>query len=159
MTARPAQSYCAEMRKPLLDALAAGATYRSACGAAGIPMTTWWRWCRDVDNDRCDSAAVAALVADARKTYHQVTNAHVARVAVAGAKDWRASAWLVEKRELAQQRRYETKRAKHEAEIAKNRAAGTHVENVRQVESMTTAELEAEARKILGLDEEPYTEH
>jgi hypothetical protein len=157
MTRRPA--FRVEMRKPMLDALAAGATYRSACGAAGIPMTTWWRWCRDVDSGACDNAAVVALVADARKTYHQVTNAHVARVAVAGAKDWRASAWLIEKREMAQQRRYEAQRAKHEAEIAKNRAAGTHVENVRQVESMTVAELEAEARKILGLDAEPHTEH
>jgi hypothetical protein len=159
MTKPSGQSYRPEMRQPLLDALAAGATYRSACGAAGIPLRTWWDWCKAVDRGQCANAAVVALVADARKTYHQVTNAHVARVAVAGAKDWRASAWLVEKRELAQQRRYETKRAKHEAEIAKNRAAGTHVENVRQVESMTTAELEAEARKILGLDTEPHTEH
>ena len=36
-----------------------------------------------------------------------------------------------------------------EAEVAKNRAAGTHVENIRNVTELTDDDLRAEAKRIL----------
>ena len=54
------------------------------------------------------------------------------------------------------------KRARYEAEVAKNRAAGTHVENVRNVSDLTDDEIRAEAKRLLGVDlddDKPRTAH
>jgi hypothetical protein len=138
-----------EQRAPLLAALAAGSTYRDATGAARIPWRTWCDWSRAVREDRCDDDDVRSLVEDAHATYAKASTMFSARVAIASAKDWKAAAWALEHRGGDPKRRHDERRAKYEAEIARNRAAGTHVETVRHVGELTDDDLRAEAKRLL----------
>ena len=136
----------------MLDALSHGSTYRSACGAAGIPWSTWMDWSRDVRNGSCDDPDVEALVIDARKAFEAANVALASSIHVATADDWKAAAWLLQHRQGDPKARHDEKRARYEAEVAKNRAAGTHVENVRNVSDLTDDEIRAEAKRLLGVD-------
>lgn len=139
----------AAKRDKMLLSLRGGALYRDAAEAAGIPWTTWTDWCRAVREDRCDNPDVVELVTEARQAYAAANKGLTAMVAKSAAKDWRAAAWLLEHRQGASKAAAEARRAQHEATIAKKRADGTHVENVRQVESMTDDELD---RRIAELE-------
>ena len=133
----------------MLDALSQGSTYRAACGAAGISWPTWMRWSREVRAGECDDPDVAALVADARRTFESANVQLAASIRVASAEDWKAAAWLLDHRQGDPKARADARRAKYEAEIAKNRAAGTHVENVRNVTDLNDDDLRAEAKRLL----------
>ena len=65
-------AFRAEMRSTLLQSLAAGATYRDATTAAGIPWRTWCDWTKAHRNGGHSDADVDALVAEA-----QIGRAHV----------------------------------------------------------------------------------
>ena len=147
-----ARAFRDEMRATMLDALSHGSTYRSACGAAGIPWSTWMDWSRDVRNGSCDDPDVEALVIDARKAFEAANVALATSIHVATADDWKAAAWLLQHRQGDPKARHDEKRARYEAEVAKNRAAGTHVENVRNVSDLTDDEIRAEAKRLLGVD-------
>lgn len=138
-----------ERRDKLLNALRAGALYRDAAGAAGIPWSTWTDWCREVKAERCNDPDVVALVEAARVAYATTNVGLAASVAKASQKDWRAAAWLAEHRQGAPKAAADARRAQHEATIAKNRAEGTHVETVRHVGEMTDDELD---RRIAELE-------
>jgi hypothetical protein len=73
-----------------------------------------------------------------------------AQIRLASKKDWRAAAFLMEHRSGDPKARHDEKRARYEAEIARNRANGTHVENVRNVTELTDDDLRAEAQRILN---------
>ena len=147
-----ARAFRSEMRPVVLDALANGSTYRAACGAAGIPWATWMRWSREVRAGECDDPDVEALVIDARKAFEAANVALATSIHVATADDWKAAAWLLQHRQGDPKARHDEKRARYEAEVAKNRAAGTHVENVRNVSDLTDDEIRAEAKRLLGVD-------
>jgi len=136
------------MRVPMLEALAAGATYRDACGKVGIPWQTWCGWCREVRDGACNDPDVEALVVDARKTYAGATVSLTATVRVASQKDWKAAAFLMQHRVGSPKARHDTRRARYEAAIAKHRAEGTHVERIATVTDMTDDELLAEAERL-----------
>lgn len=85
-----------EVRKRLLDAITLGMPYKQACTYAGIHYSTFRRWmdlgesasrgefCEFCDQVReAEGKAAMALLGDVRK---------------AGGKDWRASAWILERR-------------------------------------------------------------
>lgn len=118
--------YNPKAHEAIVQALRAGATYRSACQAAGLSWTTWKDWKRavwrglDVPDDR-----IVTLVREAEEAHAQATNSLIARVNLAGAKDWRAAMSLVEFRATAERRRWELVKARAEARIAKAKLAGT----------------------------------
>lgn len=138
-----------ERRDKLLNALRAGALYRDAAGAAGIPWSTWTDWCREVKAERCNDPDVVALVEAAREAYAATNVGLAASVAKASRKDWRAAAWLAEHRQGDPKARHDEKRARWEAEVAKRRAEGTHVETVRHVGELSDDELD---RRIAELE-------
>ena len=157
-----ARAFRSEMRPVVLDALANGSTYRAAGGAAGIPWATWMRWSREVRAGECDDPDVEALVIDARKAFEAANVALATSIHVATADDWKAAAWLLQHRQGDPKARHDEKRARYEAEVAKNRAAGTHVENVRNVSDLSDDEIRAEAKRLLGVDlddNKPSTAH
>ncbi len=154
-----ARAFSVEMRATMLDALSHGSTYRAACGAAGISWPTWMRWSREVRADECDDPDVEALVLDARKTFEAASVALSTSIRVASAEDWKAAAWLLDHRQGDPKARYDTKRARYEAEVAKNRAAGTHVDRVAVEASKTREELIAEARRLAAEIEADATKH
>mgnify|MGYP006350769045 CR=1 FL=1 len=116
------------MREAIINALLAGNTDRDACEAAGIPWSTWRDWSRQHREGGHPDPDVDALIAEARVAYAKASTAITAQVRIAGAKDWRASAFLLQHRQGDPKARHDTRRARYEAEVAKNRAAGTHVE-------------------------------
>lgn len=155
-------AFRAEMRATLLQSLAAGATYRDATAAAGIPWRTWCDWSKAHSAGGHSDPDVDSLVADARKAYAKASVAMTATVSVASKKDWRAAAFVLQHRQGDPKARHDEKRARYEAEVAKNRAAGTHVETVRHVGELTDDELRAEAQRILRGDadaDKPRTTH
>lgn len=136
-------------RAPLLEALAQGSTYRAACGAAGIAWATWMRWCAQVRAGECADPDVAALVSDARKTFEAANVALATTIRTASAEDWKAAAWLLDHRQGDPKARHDTKRARYEAEVAKARAAGTHVER-HEISGATDETLLEEARALVA---------
>ena len=140
-----------EMRADVLNALHAGATYRDACESAGIPWRTWCDWSkahREREGGHPDPD-VDALVADARIAYAKASTSMVAQVRVSSKKDWRAAAWLLDHRQGDPKARSDERRAKFDADVARNRARGTHVENIRNVTELTDDDLRAEAKRLL----------
>ena len=113
------------MRDAVLQALAAGSTYRDAVATAGIPWSTWRDWCRSVREDRCTDSDVEALVRAARETYAKATASITAQVRVASAKDWRAAAFLLEHRRGNPKALHDARKARWEAEIARAKFKGT----------------------------------
>jgi hypothetical protein len=142
-----ARAFSDETRATMLDALAQGSTYRAACGAAGISWPTWMRWSREVRAEACDDPDIAALVADARTTFEAANVALATSIRVASANDWKAAAWLLQHRQGDPKARHDEKRARYEAEVAKNRAAGTHVER-HEIATATDDALLEEARAL-----------
>ena len=142
-----ARAFRSEMRPVVLDALANGSTYRAACGAAGIPWATWMRWSREVRAGECDDPDVEALVIDARKAFEAANVALATSIHLATADDWKAAAWLLQHRQGDPKARHDEKRARYEAEVAKNRAAGTHVER-HEIANATDDALLEEARAL-----------
>jgi hypothetical protein len=142
-----ARAFTDEMRATMIDALAHGSTYRAACGAAGISWPTWMRWSREVRADVCDDPDVEALVLDARKAFEAANVALATSIHVATADDWKAAAWLLQHRQGDPKARHDEKRARYEAEVAKNRAAGTHVER-HEIANATDDALLEEARAL-----------
>jgi hypothetical protein len=130
----PPTAFKSPMRDALLGALVKGATYRDATAAAGIAWRTWCDWAKAVDKGGGhNDPDVDALVRAAREAYARASCAMVAQVQEAGEKDWRATAWLLDKRQGDAKARHDEKRARHEAEIAAARAKGTHVERIEHV--------------------------
>ncbi|MBF6604995.1 MAG: hypothetical protein IVW53_05365 [Chloroflexi bacterium] len=75
----------------LLSALRAGSTREGAAGHAGIDRTTLYRWL-------AGDARLRARVEQAEADFEVRS---VAQIAQAAADDWRASAWLLERRRSA----------------------------------------------------------
>ena len=140
-------------RDHMLANLRAGALYRDAAGAAGIPWSTWTDWCRDVRDGTCTDEDVIELVTAARAAYAAANVGLTAVVVKAAQKDWRAAAWLAEHRQGAPKAAADARRAQHEATIARNRARGTHVENIRNVTELNDDDLRAEAKRLLDGEE------
>jgi len=107
------------MREAVINALLAGSTYRAACEAAGIPWATWCGWLREHRAGGHSDPDVDGLVAAAREAYAKATNAITAQVRVAGAKDWRAAAFLLEHRQGDPKARHDERRARHDARLTK----------------------------------------
>ena len=138
-------------RDHMLANLRAGALYRDAAGAAGIPWSTWTDWCRDVRDGTCTDEDVIELVTAARAAYAAANVGLTAVVVKAAQKDWRAAAFAIEHRQGAPKAAADARRAQHEATIAKHRAEGTHVETVRHVGEMTDDDIRREAHRLLGI--------
>lgn len=152
-------AFRATMRELILNALLAGNTYRDACEAAGIPWSTWRDWSRAHREGGHPDPDVDALIAEARIAYAKASTAITAQVRIAGAKDWRASAFLLQHRQGDPKARHDAQRARYEAEIARARADGTHVDRVAVEAPKTREELIAEARSLAAEIEASATKH
>ena len=148
------------MREAIINALLAGNTYRDACEAAGIPWSTWRDWSRQHREGGHPDPDVDALIAEARIAYAKASTAITAQVRIAGAKDWRASAFLLQHRQGDPKARHDTRRARYEAEVAKARALGTHVER-HEITTADDATLIEEARALAAAlgGSDPRTPH
>ena len=135
--------------RAMIDRIREGATIRAAAGSVGILERTWHRWRAAVQAETCEDANVVSLVTDAMQAYDEHTASLQRSVALAANEDWKAAAWALDHRRGDPRAIHDAKRARYEAEIAKNRAAGTHVENIRNVTELNDDDLRAEAKRLL----------
>jgi len=144
----------------MIELIRNGSTIRAAAGAVGISERTWHRWRAAAQAGECTDADVAALVTDAMEAYDAATADLHAKVVAAAAEDWKAAAWALEHRRGDPKVIHDTKRARYEADVAKARAEGTHVDRVSIDAPKTREDLLAEARGILAeLETSEPTKH
>lgn len=144
-----------EMRRTMLDALMAGATYRAAAESSGIPWRTWCTWAKLHRDGGHTDPDVDGLVEAARQAYSKATTAIVAQVRVASQKDWRAGAFLLEHRRGDPKAAHDVKRAKYEAKIAEKKHGGEYVERVEMVSAADIVNLPVEDLRAIARGEQP----
>ncbi len=71
----------------IVSAIAEGLSIGNACRKAGIGRTTLHRWMKD-----------ATIEARVRKAEADFEAFHLSRISAAGATDWKASAWILERK-------------------------------------------------------------
>jgi len=147
-------AYRPPMRRTVIDSLLAGASYREAAGSASIPWRTWCDWTKQHLSGGHSDPDVDALIAEARASYAKASTAITAQVRIAGAKDWRAAAFLLQHRQGDAKARHDEKRARWEAEIAEHRANGDHVERHEVTGSTAADEIR---RRVARLTESAAT--
>lgn len=105
--ARPSK-LTAERLDRVLAGLRVGATLARACAAAGISDDTLRRW-----RSRRPDVRTAVERAEAEQALHCLQ-----MIAAAAPKDWRAAAWLLERRFPEHYGRVSRKRLEHGGEVA-----------------------------------------
>jgi hypothetical protein len=98
---RPGLAGCTtEMRRLVAELLAAGLTIPIACRAVGIPKATWGSW--NMRGKADSEAGVESVYADwwdAMQEAKAACEANLVRMVCAGSvADWKAAAWLLERR-------------------------------------------------------------
>ena len=81
-----------EVQAAICDAIRAGATYEAAANAAGIAYSTFGEW-RNDPRPKYLAFSEAVRAAEAEGLLENVR-----RIREAGRRDWRAAAWLLERR-------------------------------------------------------------
>lgn len=115
----------------VLNYVRSGLFVEQACLAAGVGVTTFRTWRRE---DQSLSAALKKAEAEFERT-------HIQNITTHAAKDWKASAWMLE-------RKYPQRYAKREAPEVKVRQT---VEVSQPVAAITVGELQEAATILEGL--------
>lgn len=122
--------YTTDKHKLFLDALSIGSSLREACDYAGIKWSTWSDWRRRVvvEGDRFNDG-IARLVDEHVQAMERGRAALLAQLRKHSAKDWRAAAYLVDRRDGMTERaiRIATARAKLEREKAELQLAALKI--------------------------------
>lgn len=80
----------------IILAIAAGCTYEMAADYAGISRTTLWGWLRRGEDSK--HKAYCTFLNDVKKAEIEGAMVHLGTITAASAKDWKASAWMLERR-------------------------------------------------------------
>jgi hypothetical protein len=89
-----------EVERHLLAAIRAGVPIRHATAAVGISHQSYYAWCRQgrTDRDAGRRTACRRLVDRIEKAEAEMVTLRMARITKAGKDDWRADAWVLERR-------------------------------------------------------------
>lgn len=87
-----------EAHKAIVARVLAGNYRETACAAAGICSRTLRDWLRRGASGKPEDAIYAAFSADLDKAEAASESRQIAALTQAAAKDWRAAAWLLEKK-------------------------------------------------------------
>lgn len=163
-------TYRPEVGALIRGARLVGTPLRACAKAAGVPYRTLCDWLaagrayNDADPaDRIKHhAALGAFAAEMDRAAGQADAVLHQRVMKATEKDGRLAFDIIRWKAEAETRRVKRELAEAQRDVERNRAAGTHVENVRDVSRMTDDELRTEAQRLLGGDlgaDDPRTTH
>lgn len=147
--------YTARKHQLFLDALSIGSSLREACDYAGLHWRTWCEWKARILADDRFHPGVADLVDEHEQAMERGRAALLAQLRKHSAKDWRAAAYLVDRRDGMTERaiRIATARAKLEREkaelqlVALKIAAGGVDQHQHVVTPQAAAQL---AREVFG---------
>tara|TARA_R100000655_G_scaffold17913_3_gene37866 strand:- start:1337 stop:2035 length:699 start_codon:yes stop_codon:yes gene_type:complete len=84
-----------DLIKKLSDALVSGASHKIACEAAGISQSSFYRWIKKAENGEEDYFPFLESIKGAESTG---ALKHLENIEKHSMNDWRASAWLLERR-------------------------------------------------------------
>ena len=140
--------YTTDKHKLFLDALSIGSSLREACDYAGIKWSTWSDWRRRVvvEGDRFNDG-IAQLVDEHVQAMERGRAALLAQLRKHSAKDWRAAAYLVDRRDGMTERRL--RRDKVRSEIALNVERAKAIRGLDQALAGATDEELATVQTIL----------
>ena len=85
-----------ERKERIIKAIAAGCTYEMAADYAGISRTTLWGWLRKGEDPKQKS--YCTFLNDVKSAEIEGAMVHLGTITAASAKDWKASAWMLERR-------------------------------------------------------------
>ena len=86
-----------EVHAALVESLSNGSYVASACAAAGIHRKTFYEWMREAEKPEA-SDALRAFAADVHRAVGTSENELVEIIKKASFEDWRAAAFLIERR-------------------------------------------------------------
>ena len=149
--------YTSEKHRLFIDALSIGSSLREACDYANIKWRTWCSWKQRVlTEDDQFHPGVTALVEEHEQAMERGRAALLAQLRQHSKKEWRAAAYLVDRRDEAQERalrvkiaRVQLDKEKAELELARLKIKAGGVE--RHELSIASPELAAQAaREVFG---------
>ncbi len=85
-----------ERKERIIKAIAAGCTYEMAADYAGISRTTLWGWLRKGEDPKQKS--YCTFLNDVKSAEIEGAMVHLGTITAASSKDWKASAWMLERR-------------------------------------------------------------
>ena len=83
-------------RERIVKAIAAGCTYEMAADYAGISRTTLWGWLRKGEDSK--NKSYCTFLNDVKSAEVEGAMVHLGTITAASSKDWKASAWMLERR-------------------------------------------------------------
>ncbi len=92
---RPSK-FTKERKERIIKAIAAGCTYEMAADYAGISRTTLWGWLRKGEDPKQKS--YCTFLNDVKSAEIEGAMVHLGTITAASSKDWKASAWMLERR-------------------------------------------------------------
>jgi hypothetical protein len=92
---RPSK-FTKQRKERIVKAIAAGCTYEMAADYAGISRTTLWGWLRKGEDS--NDKVFSTFLNDIKSAEIEGAMVHLGTITTAAAKDWKASAWFLERR-------------------------------------------------------------
>lgn len=83
-------------RERIVKAIAAGCTYEMSADYAGISRTTLWGWLRKGEDSK--NKSYCTFLNDVKSAEIEGAMVHLGTITAASSKDWKASAWMLERR-------------------------------------------------------------
>ena len=83
-------------KERIIKAIQAGCTYEMAADYAGISRTTLWGWLKKGEDPK--NRSFATFLNEVKSAEIEGAMVHLGTITQASAKDWKASAWMLERR-------------------------------------------------------------
>jgi len=105
-------------KERIIKAIAAGCTYEMAADYAGISRTTLWGWLKKGEDPK--ERAYSTFLNNVKSAEIEGAMVHLGTITEASAKDWKASAWMLERRHGYSKDRQNTQPEQEQVEMPDN---------------------------------------
>lgn len=122
----------------IVQAIAAGCTYEMAADYAGISRTTLWSWLKKGEDPK--NKSYCTFLNDIKRAEVEGAMVHLGTITQASQKDWKASAWMLERRHGFSKDRPQRQSEETPVELPENTLALLRSQAVDLKRSMAKAE-------------------
>lgn len=105
-------------KERIIKAISAGCTYEMAADYAGISRTTLWGWLRKGEDSK--NKSYCTFLNEVKRAEIEGAMVHLGTITQASAKDWKASAWMLERRHGYSKDRPTTQPEQEEVKMPEN---------------------------------------
>jgi hypothetical protein len=85
-----------EVKRAILASLRAGNYISTACQAAGVAESTFYKWAKEAEEGK--NKAICEFIESCKQAISKAEEDGIVTVKTAGAKDWKAIAWWLARR-------------------------------------------------------------